>query len=42
MVSISQPGLGMGLTLMTPSGMRTRSFRVGAPSQPWPTRSTAL
>jgi len=34
--------LGIGLTPMTPSGMRIRSLLVAAPAQPWGTRNTAL
>jgi hypothetical protein len=37
-----QPGLGIGLTPMTPSGMRMRIEVVAAPSQPCGTRITPL
>lgn len=33
-VSISQPDFGLGLALIPPSGMVTRTFDVASPSQP--------
>ena len=41
-MSSFQPGFGIGLTAMTPAGMRTRIAVVAEPSQPCGTRSTAL
>ena len=41
-VSIFQPGFGIGLTAIIPSGTRMRNAIVAEPSQPWGTRSTAL
>src|SRR2546425_4516821 len=38
----SQPGLGCGFTPITPSGMRTRTLSVAAPSQPCGTLTAVL